>query len=245
MRYLTFLFNEIDINGNGDMEWDEFTNYIIEKATVLKNLKSKADEIKHYIRSKVKPKIKIDGVIQKAAYIPELDKIAFYEESSNKINFMNVETGEISQKNINVDPKKLVVNISSVKKEKNGKVSIRKKDLVLSTEVRVLDMLYLSEQKYKVLLVSTSDGYVRGWKYSQNGYYLANQPDNEEELFEHSFQSEIYCMAWDNINEVLYCGQKNGSIYMWNLKTDLEKPLCEGCGVRCSGGTNYRSSPAL
>ena len=22
MRYLTFLFNEIDINGNGDMEWD-------------------------------------------------------------------------------------------------------------------------------------------------------------------------------------------------------------------------------
>ena len=43
MRYLTFLFNEIDINGNGDMEWDELTNYIIEKATVLKNLKSKAD----------------------------------------------------------------------------------------------------------------------------------------------------------------------------------------------------------
>ena len=65
MRYLTFLFNEIDINGNGDMQWDEFTNYVIEKATVLKNLKSKADEIKNYVRSKVKPKIKIDGVIQK------------------------------------------------------------------------------------------------------------------------------------------------------------------------------------
>jgi len=43
VRYLTYLFHEIDINGNGDMEWDEFTNYVIEKATVLKNLKSKAD----------------------------------------------------------------------------------------------------------------------------------------------------------------------------------------------------------
>jgi Ca2+-binding EF-hand superfamily protein len=43
VRYLTYLFNEIDINGNGDMEWEEFTNYIIEKATVLKNLKSKND----------------------------------------------------------------------------------------------------------------------------------------------------------------------------------------------------------
>ena len=93
---------------------------------------------------------------------------------------MSVETGEISQKNITVDPKKLVVNISSVKKEKNGKVSIRKKDLVLPTDVRVLDMIYLSEKKYRVLLVSTSDGFVRGWRHSQNGFYLANQPDNEE-----------------------------------------------------------------
>ena len=116
MRYLTFLFNEIDINGNGDMQWDEFTNYIIEKATVLKNLKSKADEIKNDVRSKVKPKMKIDGIIQKSEYIDDIDKIAFYEEGSNKISFMNVDTGEISQKNITVDPKKLVVNISSVKK---------------------------------------------------------------------------------------------------------------------------------
>ena len=88
--------------------------------------------------------MKIDGIIQKCEYINDLDKIAFYEEGENKIFFMNVDTGEISQKNITVDPKKLVVNISSVKKEKNGKVSIRKKDLVLPTDVRVLDMIYLS-----------------------------------------------------------------------------------------------------
>lgn len=29
------------------------------------------------------------------------------------------------------------------------------------------------------------------------------------------------------MNEVLYCGQKSGNIYMWNLKTDLEKVLEE------------------
>lgn len=40
-------------------------------------------------------------------------------------------------------------------------------------------------------------------------------------------------MAWDQINEVLYCGQKNGNIYMWNLKTDLEKPLYEMKGTSC------------
>ena len=68
----------------------QFTNYIIEKATVLKNLKSKADEIKHYVRSKVRPKMKIDGTIQKSQYIEDLDKIAFFEEGSNKISFMNL-----------------------------------------------------------------------------------------------------------------------------------------------------------
>jgi hypothetical protein len=46
-------------------------------------------------------------------------------------------------KNLFINPKTLVVNISSVKKEKNGKVSIRKKDLILPTSIRVLDMLYI------------------------------------------------------------------------------------------------------
>ena len=49
------VFDEIDLNGNGDLEWDEFTNYVIEKATVLNNIKSKADEIKQYTRSLIKP----------------------------------------------------------------------------------------------------------------------------------------------------------------------------------------------
>ena len=146
---------------------------------MLKNLKSKADEVKQYIRSKVRPKIKIDGLIHKTEYIPDMDRIAFYEESSNKIHFMNLETGELNSKSLQINPKKLVVNISSVKKEKNGKVVIKKKDLVIPTDVRVLDMIYLSEKKYRILLVSTSDGFVRGWKYGQNGFVLANQPDNE------------------------------------------------------------------
>jgi WD40 repeat protein len=84
-----------------------------------------------------------------------------------------------------------------------------------------LDILYLGEKKYKILLVSTSDGYVRGWKYTQSGFLLATQPDNEEEIFEHYFSSEIYCLSWDSVNEVIYCGQKSGGICIWNLKTDL------------------------
>ena len=55
VRCLKNLFEEIDLNGNGILEWDEFTNYIIEKATVLNNIKTKSDEIKFYTKSMVKP----------------------------------------------------------------------------------------------------------------------------------------------------------------------------------------------
>jgi hypothetical protein len=41
IRSLANLFEEIDLNGNGILEWEEFTNYIIEKATVLNNIKTK------------------------------------------------------------------------------------------------------------------------------------------------------------------------------------------------------------
>jgi len=54
---------------------------------------------------------------------------------------------------------------------------------------------------------------------------LANQPDNDEEMIEHHFIHEIYCLAWDGIGEVLYCGEKDGGINLWNLKTDTETQL--------------------
>jgi WD40 repeat protein len=34
-------------------------------------------------------------------------------------------------------------------------------------------------------------------------------------------------MAWDSLNEILYCSDKEGSITTWNLKTDIEKVLEE------------------
>jgi hypothetical protein len=61
------------------MEWKEFTNYIIEKAIVLKNLKRKSEEIKRYVKSNIEPKIKIDGIIQKGEYIKDINKMAIFE----------------------------------------------------------------------------------------------------------------------------------------------------------------------
>ena len=69
-----------------------------------------------------------------------------------------------------------------------------------------------------MLLTSSNDGYVRGWKLSNDAYKLAQSPDNEDEYIEHQFKNEIYCMEWDSLNEILYCGEKNGQINIWDFK---------------------------
>jgi len=110
--------------------------------------------------------------------MPEIDKVAYFEEGSNKISLFTLSTGEPCPKSLVLDSKNLIVNISSVKKDKNGKALIKKKDLVLPTNIRVLYMLYIGDKKYKVLVISSSDGIVRGWKFHQGAFIKATQPDN-------------------------------------------------------------------
>ena len=79
----------------------------------------------------------------------------------------------------------------------------------------ILDILYIKD--LQVLLTSTADGFVRGWRYSSNGFLPALKP-KKTELLEQKFENEIYCMEWDGVNEILYCGQKDGIIRKWDLK---------------------------
>ena len=92
-RILVMLFDEIDLNGNELLEWDEFTNYIIEKATVLNNIKNKSDEIKSYTPVTLKIGHKFSNLIVKTVYIKELDRLAVLEEESDIIYFISPETG--------------------------------------------------------------------------------------------------------------------------------------------------------
>lgn len=129
VRCLCNLFEEIDLNGNGVLEWDEFTNYVIEKATVLNNIKTKADEIKQYTKSMVKPisaqgkgniAHKFTNLLTKMVYVSHMDKLAFYEEGCNEVMFMNPDSGLMGMPNgkpLKVVPKPLIVKINSVKKD--------------------------------------------------------------------------------------------------------------------------------
>jgi len=148
IRSLANLFEEIDLNGNGVLEWEEFTNYIIEKATVLNNIKTKQDEIKLYTKSNVKPDKKFQQIISKVIYIPEIDRIAFYEDGSDCVQVINPD-GQIGiAKPLQVCPKPLVVQMSTVKRDADGTIHIEKKETIITRKTMILAILYIPDQKY-------------------------------------------------------------------------------------------------
>ena len=189
MRVLVMLFDEIDINGDGELEWDEFTTYIIDKATVLNTMKTRNDETKAYTPLKLKINKKFEGLITRVIYLEDIDRIAFLEESSDEIQFLNHETGAFNPKSLKVTPpKEEEANKTSSKSKTNTKSAPMKH----AEKSMVLDMIYVKEKKSHFLLTSSDDCAIRTWRYSNNGFVNTN---TEEEGAIYFSQAQV-CIAW-------------------------------------------------
>lgn len=197
IRCLYLLFNDIDLNGNGMMDWDEFTNYIIEKAAVLNTMKNKNEEIKTYNQTEMRlwfkqlindsdrdfkdyfprkghEKKKFKEIIARCIYIniPNLKKIAFFEETSDIVQFADPDTGE-------VDPS-LALHIKVTEPETRG-------DGIHPAESRakramLLDILFIEDPKHYLLMTSSNDGIIRMFKYNNKSFVKAddsNQRDSQ------------------------------------------------------------------
>lgn len=208
IRCLYLLFNDIDLNGNKQMDWDEFTNYIIEKAAVLNTMKNKNEEIKNYHLTDIRLKKKFKQVISKCIFIAPIKRLAFFEEESDIVQFADQETGQIDE---NMDLHvKLIQNVRS-----NDGVSPPESS---AKKAMLLDIMYIDDPKYNLLVTSSNDGKVRMYKYGNKGFIPAddsNQRDNELNL---TFAQMV--IVWDYVNEILYSGQRNGVIRIWEQKSE-------------------------
>lgn len=92
IKLLAKLFGEIDLNNNGNMEWDEFTNYIIHssnKAT-MDNLIYK---LKHYSHSRnMIDDSEYTDIISYAFYIEKFNLVGLVQESKSVIMFYDGST---------------------------------------------------------------------------------------------------------------------------------------------------------
>jgi len=84
------LFAQIDVNGDGSMEWDEFTSYIVDTGNVARE--NEPNNIQSYQQ---RPWVDEDthaGGIHKVFYFPKIDKVASCSNECNYLYFYNPET---------------------------------------------------------------------------------------------------------------------------------------------------------
>lgn len=109
------------------------------------------------------------------------NKIAVFTEESNEINFYNTDGSQSNLKTLVLSHQSLSVSTSIATRNKVGGKEIVKKDLVVA-EYRnvILDMIYINDNKYDMLITSSTDFMIRGWDISSNIPSLARQPENED-----------------------------------------------------------------
>ena len=63
------------------------------------------------------------------------------------------------------------------RRNKNGQKELLKKDLVVAEYKNViLDMIYINDSKYNMLITSSTDFMIKGWDITSNTPQLAKQP---------------------------------------------------------------------
>lgn len=90
------LFKDIDVNGDGDLEWQEFTSFVVEKANIInKRIKLASIPQYHDVTNTLDPSAyQRHQKIAKLAAIPTLGRFCMIEESRNAFFMFNSRTGK-------------------------------------------------------------------------------------------------------------------------------------------------------
>lgn len=86
-------FEQIDVNGDQSMEWDEFSNFIVETG-IAKQKKNFIDVIRNYHINTSVQKITHDSEVIKCLFIPKLKNLFVLESRSKKIKIVNFNPNE-------------------------------------------------------------------------------------------------------------------------------------------------------
>lgn len=92
VKNLIELFRQIDVNGDETLEWDEFTNHIIELGMVRKD-RTFIDAIKNYSTSEVKDTEKHDTEVEHLYFLEKLKHLLVMERDSKRFKVYNSKSG--------------------------------------------------------------------------------------------------------------------------------------------------------
>lgn len=161
LRVLVQLFKEIDLNGNGSLDWDEFTSYIIEQAVVYGSPNdNNIESIKEYSYNTTlepyTPKSRISQIVN-------MDTTEYYgilEANSSQIHLLLQETGQEIGSGLQVTNEGKRLRLKDKTMYKISKPSIIRNALFLNGK--------------NILLTATDDCMIRAWEINGGKFYSVN-----------------------------------------------------------------------
>ena len=182
VKLLSRLFSEIDLNDNGDLEWAEFTNYIIHNSNGINkqsNTNNPAYRLRFYYPTKIKLELEdTKSQISLAYYIEKYNILAVVQDGRSIINFYNcknferlkgfIDLNEIQKEIDELEIKELDVRADeNIKKEifeREEKIKKQKKMMktFFNTSSKMGNTLYNKKgflKNMKPIMTSTTDGF--------------------------------------------------------------------------------------
>ncbi|CAG9334724.1 unnamed protein product [Blepharisma stoltei] len=206
LKLIIQLFKDIDINKNGIVEWEEFTNYIIEKATALNAMKkTRTDVIKNYSLSPVLIACPNSMTVERLVLMETLDRIGVIEDYTHIVKFYNPETGKTMGKEL------------QVQNEEFQQINIHQASYLYKGPRRVIvnNAAFLPEPEYQYLVTLCNDGTIRSWGTNGSHFHSMNHKGGYPILYCKEPQRAV---AWNYLNRILYTGDSEGDIKIWNYE---------------------------
>lgn len=86
------LFDDVDVNGDGTMEWEEFTGYVVDAGLHTSSAANSADRIDDYERVNLSMSClngPNDFAVTKLEYLDKLDQVLVWERGCNTIRVLD------------------------------------------------------------------------------------------------------------------------------------------------------------
>ena len=83
-----------------------------------------------------------------------MDRIACFEEGTNKILFLNVETGIMNEQALEVKPKPIKCQITTIVKDSNNYANIEAQEQFINRKTMILDIYFIKDAKYQVIYIT-------------------------------------------------------------------------------------------
>jgi hypothetical protein len=87
-----------------------------------------------------------------------------------------------------------------------------------ATFAMLLDIMFIDDPKYNLLVCSSNDGKIRMYKYNGKIFVPASD-NNQKKDYELDLKTAQLIIVWDKVNEILYSGERSGLIRIWEQKS--------------------------